>query len=351
MSRGKQVASAVFSIGLVIAVTWYFLPQFTSVADIKTSIDSMSTFELVTLGIATIWNLITYTFVMVTTMPGLTYRQAFVVTESSTAVSNTVPGGGAVGIAMSYSMYSSWGFSRSRGSVSLLLSGVWNNFAKLGLPILAVAIVAIQGGPGGGRILAALAGIGGLVFAVTMFALLLRSEQGARTIGIRAGRVASRLRGIFGRPPVQGWEIATTKFRARTITLLRARWHWLTLATLVSLLSLWLILLMTLRYVGVSEADVGWAQVLLVFSFARLLTAIPFTPGGVGVVEFALIAGLAAAGGPRAEVAAAVLVFRALTYVLPIPVGLGTYIFWRRNRSWRRPQGTAPRTELVPDAA
>jgi uncharacterized membrane protein YbhN (UPF0104 family) len=310
----------------------------------------MTTTELVTLGIAAAWNLVTYTFVMVTTMPGLTYRQAFVVTESSTAVSNTVPGGGAIGIAMSYSMYSSWGFSRSRGSVSLLLSGVWNNFAKLGLPIVAISIVAIQGGPGGGRIVAALAGIGGLAFAVVVFALLLRSQEGARTIGIKAGRVASRLRGIFGRPPVEGWEIATTKFRARTITLLRARWHWLTLATIVSHLSLWLVLLMALRFVGVSEADVGWAEVLAVFSFARLLTAIPFTPGGVGVVELALITSLSAAGGARAQVAAAVLVFRALTYVLPIPVGVGTYIFWRRNRSWRRPQGTAPRTELVPES-
>ena len=89
-------------------------------------------------------------------------------------------------------------------------------------------------------LVAALAGIGGLVFAIVLFGLLLRSEQGARSIGIKPGRVASRLRGLFGRPPVEGWEIATTKFRARTITLLRARWHWLTLATLVSHLSLYL---------------------------------------------------------------------------------------------------------------
>jgi uncharacterized membrane protein YbhN (UPF0104 family) len=49
-------------------------------------------------------------------------------------------------------------------------------------------------------------------------------------------------------------------------------------------------------------------------------------------------------------VAAAVLVFRALTYVLPIPAGLGCYVYWRRNRSWRREPGTAPRTALVPES-
>ena len=71
------------------------------------------------------------------------------------------------------------------------------------------------------------------------------------------------------------------------------------------------------------------------FAFARLLTAIPLTPGGVGVVELALIAGLTAAGGEDAPVVAAVLLFRGLTYVLPILLGAIAYVYWRRNRSWR----------------
>ena len=54
----------------------------------------------------------------------------------------------------------------------------------------------------------------------------------------------------------------------------------------------------------------------------RLLSAIPITPGNVGVVELGLTGALVAAGGGRAEVVAAVLVFRVLTYVLPIPLGV-----------------------------
>src|SRR5439155_17771464 len=139
------------------------------------------------------------------------------------------------------------------------------------------------------------------------------------------------------------------KFRDRTVLLLHARWCWIALATLVSHLSPFLLLLLALRFVGVDAAAVTAAEALAVFAFARLLTAIPFTPGGLGVVEFALITGLAAAGGARPEVAAAVLLFRGLTYVLPIPLGLATYVFYKRNRSWRRQPGTAPRSELVPE--
>jgi putative heme transporter len=105
----------------------------------------------------------------------------------------------------------------------------------------------------------------------------------------------------------------------------------ITVATLVSHLSLYLVLLATLRAVGVSDAEVGWAEVLAVFAFARLATAIPITPGGAGVVEAVLIAGLVAAGGDREQVTAAVLVYRALTWALPILVGIVCYLWWRRQ--------------------
>jgi uncharacterized protein (TIRG00374 family) len=91
------------------------------------------------------------------------------------------------------------------------------------------------------------------------------------------------------------------------------------------------VLLVCLRDVGVSEAEVGWAEVLAAFAFARLATAIPLTPGGVGFVEAVLITTLSAAGGDRDQVAAAVLVYRALTWALPILVGSVCYLRWRRS--------------------
>ncbi|MDQ1646161.1 MAG: putative heme transporter [Cryptosporangiaceae bacterium] len=345
----RRIISPLISIAIIVGVFAYFLPKFTSVSAIWASVRGMSWWQVGVLALAALWNLASYWLVMVATMPGLTYPQAAVVTQSGTAVSNTLPGGGAIGIGLSYAMYSSWGFSRSRSSVSLLVSGVWNNFAKLGMPVLALALLAVQGSPGAGRLAAALAGLAALVGCLALFAMILHSEATARRIGLGAGRVASGLMRLFRRPPVSGWELATVKFRDRTVLLLRARWLWITATTLVSHLSLFLVLLLALRFVGVPESDVSWADVLVVFSFARLLTAIPLTPGGLGVVEVALITGLAASGGDRAQVAAAVLIFRALTYVLPIPLGLGTYLFWRRNHSWRRPPNGAPRTELVPE--
>jgi putative heme transporter len=345
----RPALSAAVSLAIVVGVFWYFLPQFTSMSQVWAQIRGMSSAQIAILAAATVWNLATYVFVMVACAPGLTHRQAFVATESSTSVSNTLPGGGAIGIALTYTMFGAWGFSKSRTSVALVVAGLWNNFAKLGMPVLALSLLALQGTPTFGRILAAGIGFGALLAALVCLTALLRSESSARRLGLVAAAVANRLMRVLKRPPVHGWELATTKFRRRTELLVHARWLWISIVTLVSHLSLFLVLLLCLRFVGVTAGQVTWIEALAVFSFARLITAIPITPGGLGVVEVALITGLSAAGGVRADVAAAVLMFRGLTYVLPIPLGLGTYLFFKKNHSWRRAPGTAPRTALVPE--
>jgi uncharacterized protein (TIRG00374 family) len=334
-SRTRLVVQAVLSLVLVVAI-FYYLRKKIDPAQTWAAITAMTWLELAILGLLAIWNLCTYAFVWMSVTPGLSFWRAMVMTQATTAVANTVPAGSAIGIGMTYGMLGSWGYSRSRTTTAVLVSGVWNSFIKLGMPVLALALVALQGGATGGRVIAALLGIAGLVAAIVVFALMLRSEEGARRFGLLAGRAASRLLRLIGRPPVAGWELATVKFRARTIGLVEHRWVAITVTSLVSHLSLYVVLLVALRDVGVSEAEVSWAQVLAVFAFARLATAIPLTPGGLGFVEGVLVTGLVGAGGDPDEVAAAVVVYRALTWALPILVGIGCYLWWRR-RAWTTP--------------
>ena len=127
------------------------------------------------------------------------------------------------------------------------------------------------------------------------------------------------------------------EFRSRAAHVLAARGWWISAITIISHLTLWLVLLVCLRVCGVSGAEVPWQESLAAFAFVRLLTALPVTPGGLGVVELGLTGPLAAGLGPAgaARVAAAVLLYRALTYVLPIPLGALSLLWWRLNRSWR----------------
>jgi putative heme transporter len=333
--RVKRALQVLVSVTLVGLIVWYVFRQFTDVSEVTAVIGDLSPAQMGVLALVAAWNLFTYWVVVVVATPGLRLPQAAVLTQSTTAVSNAVPAGGAVAVGLTYTMLSSWGFSRSRTTLFVVVTGVWNNFVKLGMPIFAFALLVLGGRAGSGRTVAAVSGLGALIAAVVVFALILHSERLAHRTGIVAGQWASALLRLVRRGPVQGWERAVVRWRGRVIDLVRYRWLALTASTLVSHVSLYVVLLTALRLTGVDESSVGWAEALAVFAFARLVTAIPITPGGAGVVELALIAGLIEAGGDPARVVAAVLLFRLLTFVLPIGVGVGTYVYWRRNRSWR----------------
>ncbi len=325
------------SLAVVAAIFIGVMPRLASYQDVWATIRSMSWLEVATLVAVGLWNLATYWFVLVSALPGLTLGQAAVANQASTAISNTLPGGGALGVGVTYAMYSSWGFGPQAFALSALVSGVWNNFVKLGMPVVALGLLALFGAINAALVTAALVGMALLVGAVVLFGLMLRSERLAERIGESLGRIASRVRALVRKPPVQQWGAAARRFRTDTRQLLQDRWVGLTVATLISHVTLYLVLLVALRHVGVAETEVSWVRVLAAFAFVRLISALPITPGGLGVVELGYAAALSIGvdAATRAQIVAAVLVFRFITYALPIPLGAGAYLFWRRKRSWR----------------
>lgn len=333
----------VLSAVLALAVFW-FLATKVDVGSAWAAIRAMSWLELVTIAAVTGWNLVTYWILWMAATPGLRWPQAIVLAQSGTALTNTVPGGSALGVRLTYDMLDSWGFSRVRSSQAVLVTGVWNTAIKLALPVLAVVLLALEGDATGSRVVAGIAAAAALAVAAALAALVFRGDGTARWLGETAGRLVSRVCRLVGfHPTVSRWGQSTVDFRTRTVDLLRRRWLSITLAAAVSHLSLYLVLLVSLRHVGVAEAAVGSAEVLFVFATTRVLTAIRVTPGGAGVVEALLIGGLTAAGGAAATVTAAVLVFRALTWLLPVPLGALTWLGWRLSRAGRdRHTGAVP---------
>jgi uncharacterized protein (TIRG00374 family) len=284
-------------------------------------------------------------------MPGLGFWQAAVNNQTSTSIANTIPGGGVLAVGVSYTMYRSWGFTLSQIALSTIVTGIWNISMKLGLPVVALALLAIQGCASAGLVTAALIGLIVLLAAIALFALMLWRKEFARRIGAAVGRVASSIRKLFRKPPVGDWGEAAVRFRKQTISLVGRRWLPLTVSTVVSHLALFFVLLLALRHMGVSEHEVSWSQVLGVYAFGRLITALPITPGGVGFVELGYIGGLVLAGGPKPQVVAAVLVFRALTYGLQIPLGGFTYLIWRAKKRWLKAPPPEPAEGLAASVA
>ena len=75
------------------------------------------------------------------------------------------------------------------------------------------------------------------------------------------------------------------------------------------------------------------ASIAVVYLTGSAIGSILPTPGGLGGVEAALTAGLTAAGLPGAVAVSAVLLFRLLTFWLPVPFGWGALSFLERHQA------------------
>jgi uncharacterized protein (TIRG00374 family) len=347
LASWKRIVGYLISVAIVVAIFWWAIPKFADYRDVWAAMKTLTPIEAWSLVGATLFNLVTYWWANQAALPGFGIGKAAVLTQTTTSIANTLPAGGAIAIGLTYSILDSWGFGGTTVALYVGVTGIWNIFTKLALPMLALVFLALSGHLTTTYILAAILGVVVLSVGVGLFALVFRSEEFAIKIGRWLGRVASWFRRLLHKPPVTTWGDGAARFRRDTIVLVEHRWLRLSLTTVLGQVALFLVLLLSLRHLGISEQEVSTAEAFAVYAFSRLLSAIPITPGGVGVIDLGYIGGLTAFSGgeDKAAIVAAVLLFRALTYGIQIPIGGFTYIIWRIKSDWRRPADAAAQRE------
>ena len=78
-------------------------------------------------------------------LPGLKLSRAAVLTQTTTSVANTLPGGGAIAIGLTYTILKSWGFTGTDVALYVGVTGIWNIFVKLALPVISLVFLVIAG--------------------------------------------------------------------------------------------------------------------------------------------------------------------------------------------------------------
>ena len=330
-SRTKWIGGVASAV-IVGAVFLFVLPRIADYRDVWAVLRDLGWKEALALAAATILNLVTFAPPWMAALPGLGLRQAFALSQASTALAAITPAGAAVGMAGSFTLLRTWGFAAAPVALAVAVTGIWNQFANLAFPIVALALLTGVDQDHPALRTAALIGLGVLVAAIVLFAFALSSPRRARQIGDRAARLASRVMRIVRRPAVvwNGESLAT--FRGSALGLLRRRWHVLTLATLVGHLTVFVLLLVCLRTVGVTADEVSSIEAFAAWALVRILGALPLTPGGVGIVEVGLSGALVAFGASNADAVAATLLYRALTVLPTLGLGMLAAATWKAHR-------------------
>jgi putative heme transporter len=329
-SRKRQWIGGGVALAIVVGVFAFVLPRIADYRQVWDVVKTLSWWQILVLAGVTILNLATYAPPMMAALPGLRFRQAFVLTQASTASTYIAPGGAAPGIAVSFAMLRGWGFQGRPVTLALAVLGVWNQLVIFGLPVIALALLTLVGEKNPLLQTVALIGFAIFVAVVAGFAIGLRSEQLAHRVGDLAARLVSWLKKLVRRKPVTWGGENLANFRHETIGLLGRRWHVLTAATLAGQLTVFLVLYATLRVFDVSAGEVSGIEAFAAWSLVRVLGSLPLTPGGLGIVELGLTSLLVGFGGNQAEVVAAVLVYRFLTIVPTLLLGLAAGATWKR---------------------
>ncbi|MEU5943530.1 lysylphosphatidylglycerol synthase transmembrane domain-containing protein [Micromonospora sp. NPDC047548] len=252
-------------------------------------------------------------------------RRLMAITLARTAISISVPAGGAVATGYAIREYERAGVAREIGAVCAVVSGL----ASIGALALIYA--------GGGAVLLTYSSTTSLAWRpLIVVAALVALTGAAVALGRRLtdepldakpakhrGHVARYLHNL----------LVSARDAWRAGAGLRARDWW---AVVGYGAANWLTDLFCLaactRALGLPVDLITLAGIYLGVQIVR---QVPLTPGGIGVIETALVAGLTTSGATAVSATAAVLIYRLLSCWLLIPVGGVAGLVLRRPGSGR----------------
>ena len=331
-----KVLSAALSGGLLVLLFLVIVPALGSLSGVWDAISSMSALTFTVLLLAAIVIRLLLAAAYPPVIPGLSFIRSLIARESSSAVSNVVPGPS--GTATQYVVLRSWGVSTERFAGATVSVSVLTDALVFAAPGLFFVLWVALGRP-------AEAGsdhvwlIGGIALVVAVITVVLvvavaRSERLAAMLGRIGQRCVNPLRRALDKEPVTTWPDRARELRTSTLSLVRGNARVLGSCIGGAYLLNGFLLVGCLWACGIEAAAMPVSLGLLLYSVGRLLTIVPITPGAIGVAEVVYTAVYVAVLGESSQntVLAGVLVYRALTWGLPLVTGAISYLAWRIMR-------------------
>jgi uncharacterized membrane protein YbhN (UPF0104 family) len=330
---GRAVLRSALGIALVVAVFAEIVPRIANYGSVADQLATVSAAWAVVLAAAAAVDVLTTPLPWQAVLPQLPFLGALGFTQASTALTTVLPGGAPLGMAISFGFLRRLRVTAGQAGFAVGVTGVWSQVMILVYPLVGALLVFTTGNltSSTAAIAGASAAAGAAIAGLTLAALW--SPRAALRLGDAAARVGARLASLLRRSPPEWSGEALLRLREDRLGLLRRRWLALTIATLANQLSAYLVFELSLRAVGVSAASVPPSEAFLAWAIGRVISSLPLTPGGIGVVELGMIGTLVGFGAPHAHVVAAVLLYRGLVIVPTLVLGAVALVWLRPGSS------------------
>jgi hypothetical protein len=215
--------------------------------------------------------------------------------------------------------------------VAVLIALVARYAMVVAMPLLGIALVLVTG-QGSWAALLWFLGIGA-AFVLVMWLIIrvARSDGAAHATGRVLERVVTRVWRWVHRTPPTDLEESVVKFGGRTRGTIDSNGRVLVVSNLAWGLSNALIMAMAIRFSGIGWSTISPTAVVLTTGLVMAINVLPIP--GKDALAVSWIAGVLAVTN-SADVSAlgtAMILYRLITWILPMPVGAVTFFTWRHR--------------------
>ncbi len=323
-ATSRRIRRTILLLLMLLVINHLVIPQLAGARKALTTLSHVTWWLLIValaLQMAALFSYVMLTRATLATAPDKRPIKLFELTRiqlSTKSVTNLVPGGSAAGGALGYRLLVEAGAQGTDAAFAMATVGI-GSAVILNLILWLALIVSIpRVGYQPGYAIAAIVGAVALTSAAALVILLVRGhgplDRMVRSIARRIPRMtADQASAVLARI------VAQLRQMAHRPELIRGGIGWAVANWLFDAASLWV-------FLAAFGAQVPVDSLLVAFGLANVLAVIPFTPGGLGVVEAVLTSTLIALGVPSGPAAVGVITYRIAQYWLPIPLGAVSYL-------------------------
>jgi uncharacterized membrane protein YbhN (UPF0104 family) len=262
-------------------------------------------------------------------VPGLGLRRAMANTVAGYLVGTLAPAPSDMVLRMS--MFRAWGIDSAPGAAGLALNALVYYVGRFSAPIAGLIVYLAFIGWDATYLWAALGGAAVAGFLIGVLFAMSRGRHVAHGIGHWTARQAARVTRRSIDP--DRWGARLVEFQQASAGRLSENSGWAAMSVAGLLAVDALILVLSMRFVGLSSGVVSVAAIVAAFLCVYPLTALPIA--GLGFLDASLISLLDLSEADEQKAIAAMVIWRVATLMATLAAGAVVFLLWRRSAAGR----------------
>jgi uncharacterized membrane protein YbhN (UPF0104 family) len=320
---GKKIVRILVIVAILVIVFGWLLPQVIDYQLVWDALTGLTLEQLLVLSLLGLLRVPTEAMIYRAMLPGLRLLAGSEAYLSSNVGANFMPP--PASSIIQYAYFRAEEFDSRTSMTAAVGTFVFPQAGRIVLPIVAFVVLLLAGQVDDEALIITAIAVALVVVVCVLVWLIGRSETSARWLGEKLGQFVSWVMTKLHKDPVGDLGDQVVEFRDNAYTVVAQRWPLGSIGTAFNLGLTYLILVASLRAVGLESSELGLAVIFACFAVAFFAgVVIPITGSGLGVVDVVMVSALSASTTGSVDVniiVAAVVLWRLFYGILALIPG------------------------------